>query len=64
MESAVLFPILLILVFGVVWLTMDFFTGTVNETRADNAVFIEGFGESAGIRNASLIGDLIHENQE
>ncbi len=63
-ESAILFPILLMLTFGVIWLTMDFFAGTVEESRADNTVFREGFGESAGIRNAALIGDLIHENGE
>lgn len=63
-ESAILFPILLVLLFGVIGLTMDFFTGAVEETRSDNAVFRDGFGESTGIRNAALIGDLIHEVSE
>ena len=63
-ESAILFPILLVLVFGVIWMAMDFFTDTVDEARQDNAVFREGFEESAGIRNAALIGDLIHEITE
>ena len=62
-EASIVFPIILILIFSTIYLTMDFFTGTVAETRSDNAAFSEGFGESAGIRNASLIGDLIHGDE-
>ena len=59
-EASIVFPILLVLIFGVIYLTMDFFTGTVAEVRQDAAVFQEGFGESTHIRQAALIGDLIH----
>ena len=62
-EASIIIPILLILTFSVIWLSMDFFTETVEETRGDNVVFHEGFDEGSQLRRATLIGDLIHEDE-
>lgn len=62
-EASIIIPILLILTFSVIWLSMDFFTETVEETQGDNVVFHEGFDEGGQLRRAALIGDLIHEDE-
>ncbi len=58
-ESAMVVPLVLILVFSAIFLLMDFYVLVVDETREDNAVFAEGFEESIHIRQAAAVENLL-----
>ena len=58
-ESAMVVPLILVLVFSAIFLLMDFYTLVVDETHEDNAAFAEGFKESVHIRQAAAVEKLI-----
>ena len=58
-ESAMVVPLILVLVFSGLFLLMDFYVLVVDETREDNAVFADGFSEYVHVRQAAAVGNLL-----